>query len=399
MKNFKKAIRVSMVVMSTVASNVFARSTDTTENQSYEDSSLLAPKGKDCLIECENGGICEFVSEEIKDLRHISQSGGLIQRCRCPPGWGGITCEIPTETCDLRTKTCEFSGRPCDKVGNQWTCHCNIAENIDRNFAAPVCRRGITEYCSDYYDPEGLLYFCANGGKCVSDFLSAREKPGDLSVRRKYMDAGCVCNENFEGSRCEKLKFRKEDLIGFIDPSRMEFLDYDETRDSYSESKLDDSSSESSDFDPSDPAILSAMIISSLVVLIVVVAFVFFVHRRMQKRRQRIMKNAFVPDDEELHVERNITEGAIVVEEKDDEEPRVEKYVEAEAETEGAISMDVESTYLSHRTTAVNKALDHIYLEDPDEKDVSQAGDLLGEIGYHHREDSSQSSSPQQIYQ
>ncbi|KAL7561129.1 hypothetical protein ACA910_009184 [Epithemia clementina (nom. ined.)] len=228
--------------------------------------------GRDCLLQCENNGYCEFVSDSVDQLRKIVQTGGLIQKCRCPLGWGGVVCEIPTENCQRHTQTCEISGRPCDPMhvsftataaatmtttGNdqdnalreigmesiggvptttstpattnnnvvietQWSCHCGIADRVDPNIAGTVCRKGYTEYCNPHpYHPDSPLYFCTNGGKCNVDYLAAQEQPGDLNVREQYMDAGCRCNDHFEGPHCERLIFDpNRDLPGLVDPAR-----------------------------------------------------------------------------------------------------------------------------------------------------------------------------------
>ncbi|KAL7564910.1 hypothetical protein ACA910_009398 [Epithemia clementina (nom. ined.)] len=228
--------------------------------------------GRDCLLQCENNGYCEFVSDSVDQLRKIVQTGGLIQKCRCPLGWGGVVCEIPTENCQRHTQTCEISGRSCDPMhvsftataaatttttGNdqdnakreigmesiggvptttsttattnnnvvietQWSCHCGIADRVDPNIAGTVCRKGYTEYCNPHpYHPDSPLYFCTNGGKCNVDYLAAQEQPGDLNVREQYMDAGCRCNDHFEGPHCERLIFDpNRDLPGLVDPAR-----------------------------------------------------------------------------------------------------------------------------------------------------------------------------------
>ena len=64
-------------------------------NHNFDDQLSLSPMGRDCILECENNGFCEFVADTVNQLQKIAQSGGLIQRCRCPPGWGGVVCEIP----------------------------------------------------------------------------------------------------------------------------------------------------------------------------------------------------------------------------------------------------------------------------------------------------------------
>jgi hypothetical protein len=75
-----------------------------------------------------------------------------------------------------------------------------------------MCRNPYTEYCSGEYDPEGILTFCTNGGKCKSDFIAAKVAPGNLSVNQDYQHLGCVCNKAFYGPHCEFLRYDEESL-------------------------------------------------------------------------------------------------------------------------------------------------------------------------------------------
>ena len=256
-----------------------SHNTNNTEYDSHH------PKGKDCLIPCHNGGVCQFVADKVSDIRHVAQQGGLIQRCLCPPGFGGVACEIPIEECNLDTLTCPISGLPCERLSHDredqpvWTCHCHLVDQVDPSgFSGTACRRGYTEYCSDYYDPHAPLYFCTNGGKCLSDYLSAQEAPGDYAVRRQFMDQGCVCNDHWEGARCEKFRFKGDDLEGHLEADRLAI---------YRPSS--DSSKKMS------PVMILCIGVGGGLAL---AAFLLFLliswHRRRRKRRQVIVQKALI---------------------------------------------------------------------------------------------------------
>lgn len=165
-----------------------------------------------CDLECKNGGTCHYIDGSLDDWKYLAQTGILVQRCRCPPGFDGVGCEIPVEKCNEQTLTCELSGKPCDQLPDvSYTCACHVADAVDKNFAGNSCRRWNTEYCAGRLDEQAdQIYLCTNGGKCQSDFIGAAIAPGDMAVNLQYQDAGCVCNENFYGPHCEFLKFGPE---------------------------------------------------------------------------------------------------------------------------------------------------------------------------------------------
>ena len=174
-----------------------------------------------CDLECKNGGKCEYIPGSLDIIKHNAQTGILVQRCKCPPGFGGVGCEIPVERCvqdakldpetgeSIATFTCELSGLPCDHLPDgSASCACHVADAVDANFAGNACRRWNTEYCTGELDMNSeTIYLCTNGGKCQSDFIAAQIAPGDTKVNRQYADAGCVCNKHFYGPHCEFLDF------------------------------------------------------------------------------------------------------------------------------------------------------------------------------------------------
>lgn len=199
-----------------------------------------------CDLECKNGGTCRYVDGTLASWRYTAQSGGLVQTCDCPSGFGGVGCEIPVERCidtfreqlqqqggpvvskpqedgtwqDNVSSTaaysgedgfvCEHSGKACDLLPDgSRTCACHVADAVDPQLAGLFCRRWTTEYCTGQLEVSDTneIYFCTNGGKCQADFIAAQIAPGDVSVNQEYADAGCVCNEHFYGPHCEFLEF------------------------------------------------------------------------------------------------------------------------------------------------------------------------------------------------
>ena len=194
-----------------------------------------------CNIECRNGGVCAYVTDNHDQVSALARSGILVQHCICPQGFGGVACEIPVERCLTvypdpevplsveRPATnprhgdvqyiCEHSKKPCDRLpDDSYTCACHVADRVDARAAGRACRKWNTEYCTGSFQvsvstPTPQVYFCTNGGKCQSDFLAAQIAPGDASVNAQFADAGCACNPNFYGPHCEYLAWTPRDNV------------------------------------------------------------------------------------------------------------------------------------------------------------------------------------------
>ena len=133
-----------------------------------------------CKLTCQNGGYCNFVSSDQLTLQQIFTSGGLLQKCVCPPGYTGIACETIVEECQLPQLTCH-NGVPCslhmDGVWDgQYVCDCSVADAMGK-FAGSMCRNPATTYCG-----EGEITnrsFCTNGGLCLENLRAHDGNPFD----------------------------------------------------------------------------------------------------------------------------------------------------------------------------------------------------------------------------
>lgn len=119
-----------------------------------------------CQLNCLNGGYCDYISSDESTLIDTFARGGLIQRCICLPGFGGISCENKVEQCSTELK-CQ-NGVPCaldEKTGKHY-CDCSYADLISL-FAGKMCREPATSYCG-----QGDIKnrsFCTHGGLCQSN--------------------------------------------------------------------------------------------------------------------------------------------------------------------------------------------------------------------------------------
>ena len=156
-----------------------------------------------CRLECENGGNCSYVDNNETVLAHDMQSGKLIEKCTCPPGFGGTGCEIPVEQCQEPTRECH-NGAPCTLSASTgaYTCDCVVADAVSK-FAGMMCRKPFTEYCNN---AGGSVSFCTNGGKCKNSLVVAHLAPGNFTAIQAIRHLGCVCNGAFYGPHCEFLK-------------------------------------------------------------------------------------------------------------------------------------------------------------------------------------------------
>ena len=159
-----------------------------------------------CDLYCENGGFCEYVSDDNDELSALVQRGAMIQKCVCPTGFGGTGCEIVLQECGNDGKC--HNGRPCS--AETGTCECADAEHVSK-FAGMMCHRPYTEYCADRYHPDDdndePLQFCTNGGKCKSSIIAAQVAPGNTTMNDHFSHMGCICPLDFYGPHCELLKY------------------------------------------------------------------------------------------------------------------------------------------------------------------------------------------------
>lgn len=82
-----------------------------------------------CNLECANGGYCTFVADDdAVTLQREVQSGQLVQRCVCRPGFSGLGCEIEIPQCSFPERKCH-NGAPCVESANgDWRCDCSLAD-------------------------------------------------------------------------------------------------------------------------------------------------------------------------------------------------------------------------------------------------------------------------------
>ena len=145
-----------------------------------QSSAWIQPSLLTCDLECVNDGYCTLVEGTTEELTRASQSGHLIEKCVCPPGFSGLACEQTVDECTFPERQCH-NGAPCTQNDlGEWGCDCSSAYEMSA-FAGRQCKNPVTEYCTGKYDPYAALSFCTNGGRCVSDFLAAEISPGDTA--------------------------------------------------------------------------------------------------------------------------------------------------------------------------------------------------------------------------
>ncbi|KAL3797675.1 hypothetical protein HJC23_013507 [Cyclotella cryptica] len=153
-----------------------------------------------CKLRCQNGGYCNYVSSDESTLLQIFASGGLLEKCICPPGYTGLTCETVVEECLLPKLQCH-NGVPCmlqtgAETEAHYVCDCSVADALSV-FAGNMCRNPATTYCG-----EGEIVnrsFCTNGGLCLENLKSS-------TVNEYVTHKGCKCPPEFEGEHCEYVR-------------------------------------------------------------------------------------------------------------------------------------------------------------------------------------------------
>jgi hypothetical protein len=138
-----------------------------------------------CNLQCANDGYCTLVEGTTEELERTAQSGRLIEKCVCQPGFSGLTCSQKIEQCNFPEQKCHNGSSCTQNELGEWGCDCSQADELSA-FAGHQCRNPTTEYCTGTYDPNAALSFCTNGGRCLSDFLAAEVAPGDTAFNSAY---------------------------------------------------------------------------------------------------------------------------------------------------------------------------------------------------------------------
>lgn len=136
-------------------------------------SAWVDPSQVSCDLQCANDGYCTLMEGTPDELSRVTQSGRLVEKCVCQPGFTGMACEQAVEECTLPARKCH-NGAPCTQNAlGEWGCDCTNADEMGE-FAGFQCRHPVTEYCAGKYDPYAALSFCTHGGRCLSDFIRSQ---------------------------------------------------------------------------------------------------------------------------------------------------------------------------------------------------------------------------------
>lgn len=156
-----------------IASSLSLLALTTTVAEALSSSAWVDPSLLKCDLECANNGYCTLVEGTEEDLHRMSQSGRLVEKCVCQPGFTGVACDQVVEECILPVRKC-LNGAPCTQNSDgEWGCDCTSADAMGQ-FSGFQCRNPVTEYCTGTYDPYAADSFCTHGGRCLSDFLRAQ---------------------------------------------------------------------------------------------------------------------------------------------------------------------------------------------------------------------------------
>lgn len=155
-----------------------------------------------CDMECQNNGVCRFLTRDVKELQKKMQAGQMIQECICPMGYHGMACEVDEQK------------DPCSKDESTQECECAAADETSK-FSGEQCRRPFTQYCASLKESVGgHISYCTNGGKCMGDLIAAERSPWNTKNNYLFQHAGCICPPEFEGEHCEQLnKYYKPSLF------------------------------------------------------------------------------------------------------------------------------------------------------------------------------------------
>jgi hypothetical protein len=217
-----KRLRSISLTLLALVSGITSDEADGVSNQQSTTTKNEFWKFASCDMKCVNDGYCSLIEGTADELAHMAQSGKLINRCVCKPGFTGVACENINQECILPDRKCS-NGFPCRAVESDengtmtWGCDCALADSLS-SFAGKMCRDPLTEYCSGKFDPHAPLSFCTNGGRCRGDFINREVDQGTTTVDGFYHNAGCVCPRDFYGPHCEFLRLNViDDLSDSID--------------------------------------------------------------------------------------------------------------------------------------------------------------------------------------
>ncbi|KAG7337391.1 EGF-like domain containing protein [Nitzschia inconspicua] len=162
---------------------------------------------EECTRTCLNGGNCRKTPQN--DDNNQSPKSAFDQesseRCECPQGFTGRSCEYIYEECGNGDYFC-LHGSTCvrdDKGENGWSCDCQLTSNgEDTMFAGVHCQHHETTVCTSdkygnrplMYDPRKSMTFCFNGGICTEIVEQGESYPA------------CICQPGYTGPHCELLQ-------------------------------------------------------------------------------------------------------------------------------------------------------------------------------------------------
>ena len=148
-------------------------------------------EGKDCTLDCKNGGECMLGSPPGESYLNAywfnPDDYANWQYCSCPDGFSGELCES-SESENCGSFSCLNGGSCKDRNGQPMENRCNCLNAYDLTnggtyYDGLYCQFPSTSIC---YEGDGESYFCMNDGSCQDDYLQ-----------------GCICPPGYGGFSCE----------------------------------------------------------------------------------------------------------------------------------------------------------------------------------------------------
>eukprot|EP00934_Nitzschia_sp_Nitz4_P000255 Nitzschia sp. Nitz4//scaffold48_size128905//56389//58065//NITZ4_003597-RA/size128905-augustus-gene-0.22-mRNA-1//-1//CDS//3329552973//255//frame0 len=156
------------------------------------ESPFVEGDSKDCTLSCMNGGVCRKGTGSAFDEEDDDEDS---QRCVCPQGFTGDSCEHAYEECGNGEYMClhgTICVAPTDEADPSWTCACD-------DTSGEFCQHHQTTVCTTSGSSVGVyrglqsMAFCVNDGVCTE-----YESDGE-------MYPACDCPEGYTGPHCELL--------------------------------------------------------------------------------------------------------------------------------------------------------------------------------------------------